>query len=167
MRKSFRRNYIRRGQWAKWTHECTSIGDIGFESLTPQYTTLPITVVPGSNAASIDYPGPRKVKNFTITLNGNGIAQDTAMGIGYVLVYVPYTVNPSSPDWNGPMSLYEPSQHVISSGIFNTENNPIRIHSSMSRLLNSGDKIVLLLTNLSTTQEAVYLHGLVEFSVTQ
>jgi len=161
--------YAKKSAFTKWTHEATTT-TVGWAGGSTQYTSNDITIVPSTSDPTTTYQGPRKAKNFTISLTCNDLAEaNSAVAIGYVLVYVPYTRSPSTPDWNGPVALYEPSNEMISCGLLNTENSPIRIKSSMSRILNSGDSIHLILTNLASiaSGSGLQLHGLVEFSITQ
>ena len=140
-----------------------------FGSNLSMYYNIDTVIVPALNGPA----GPRKVKNFTISLNadyqqGSSINQN-GRGFGYVLVYVPKSTIVSTPDYNGPDAVYEPSQYVISCGMVSTESNPIRIRSSMSRILNEGDSIHLVLTQFQPTgqEESVRLNGIVEYSITQ
>jgi len=161
---SFR--YARRTPFTKWSHETTSCA-LAFGPGTAQYYNYDTTIVTGTANIS-------KVKNFTISLTSNNMDDSTGKfvgtGCGYVLVYVPNSQAVSVPDWNGPAAVYEPSNFLISAGVLSTENSPIRIKSSMSRILNEGDSIHLIITTFDVVameSVGIRLHGLVEYSITQ
>ena len=162
---SFR--YARRTPFTKWTHEATATA-MEFGPSHPPYYNLDTVIVP-----ALDGPaGPRKVKNFTISLNcdtTSASAYPQGRGFGYVLVYVPKSTMVSTPDYNGTTSVYEPSQYLISCGLVSSDTNPIRIRSSMSRILHEGDSIHLVLTQFNATAagDSVRLNGVVEYSITQ
>ena len=121
--------------------------------LTPSssnWTTVPATadtlasrqffipIVPSTNVQ-----GMRKVKHLTISFSS---ASDTRLC--YVLVYVPegYDPNPIRiPQLGYATSLYEPNQYVMSSGTLDFSGGPLRIRTPLSRNLNSGDSIHLIL----------------------
>ena len=88
--------------------------------------------------------GKRKVKNFSIQF-----VSDTVSGINHVvwaLVYVPEGYDPNALTYVSG-SLYEPNQNVIAAGILNDLTSATnRIFTPMSRNLNSGDRIYLLLS---------------------
>lgn len=92
--------------------------------------------------------GMRKVKNFTLNMV---IVGSTASGIYAVqnnflapvywaLVYVPQGQDVSDVTPGG-VSLYEPNQNVIMSGILQPNDNVITKRTRLARNLNSGDKI--------------------------
>ena len=95
--------------------------------------------------------GKRKVKNFSIQFVSD--AQAPYCNVVWALVYVPegYTPNAVTHS-NG--SLYEPNQNVIAAGVLNDLTSATnRVFTPMSRNLNSGDRIYLLLSlspNLAT-----------------
>jgi len=103
---------------------------------------------------STDVQGMRKVKHFTLTFSSG---EDTR--VAYALVYVPagYSPNFVSIPQEGALnvSLYEPNQYVMSSGILDFTGGPCRIRSPLSRNLNSGDSIALILGVPSGTQNGV------------
>ena len=88
--------------------------------------------------------GMRKVKHLTVSLATNGTGGST---VGYwALVYVPQGTSPNTLTLTG-SSMYEPNQFVLNCGTFDTDAGPVRFHSPVSRNLNSGDKIVLIIAN--------------------
>lgn len=103
-----------------------------------------VRVVPVTNLQ-----GMRKVKNFT--LEGCPVRVTDNVTIGWALVYVPNVERAGAIDAlaeypGGPVSLYEPNQHVIMQGVWNSsEGTPIRRFSRLSRNLNSEDGICLVI----------------------
>ena len=90
--------------------------------------------------------GMRKVKHLTVSLASTGAGGST---VGFwALVYVPQGTTPSTVSITG-TSFYEPNQFVMNCGTFDSNAGPVRLHSRISRNLNSGDKIVLILANPS------------------
>ena len=87
--------------------------------------------------------GMRKVKHLTLSFSGQ-----TEAKIFYAIVYVPAGYEPNSlnlPLSGGSVSLYEPNQYVMSSGVLDFQGGPLRIRSPLSRNLNSGDSIALVM----------------------
>ena len=96
-----------------------------------------ISVIPPTNTQ-----GMRKVKHFTITINAT-------FSLCYALVYVPDGYEPNSinvPAEGMAISMYEPNQFVISQGVVDQDSGPTRITSPLSRNLNSGDSVYLILS---------------------
>lgn len=96
--------------------------------------------------------GTRKVKNFTISLSinqyqlANGdILNNSVM---WALVFVPqgttagdlYTTQGADV-----FSLFEPNQNVIMSGLINGQTGVLTKYSPLSRNLNYGDKVIIIL----------------------
>ena len=111
-------------------------------SSTAQSIQRAETIVP---ATSIQ--GMRKVKHLTISLTT--FQEGSTPGILYALVYVPEGYDPQPftiPNTSSvSASLYSANQYIMSSGIIDFNAGPQRISSHLSRNLNSGDRIVLLL----------------------
>ena len=101
-----------------------------------------VTVVP---AASIQ--GMRKVKHLTVSMaNPAASVGGGASILYYALVYVPAGTTPSALSASdGPM--YEPNQYVMCCGVFDFDGGPLRVHCPVSRNLNSGDSVSLLILN--------------------
>lgn len=124
------------------------------------------TSVPVNYAQPIVVPlaqqGTRKVKNFTLT-----IATDSASPILWALVYVPEGTKVSSipfPDGNI-VSLYEPNQNVIMSGMV-SDDNFSRVRSRLARNLNSGDAIYLMFrSNFYESEGQVNLQGVLNYAI--
>lgn len=116
--------------------------------------------------------GMRKCKNFTLSVN----CSDFDQPIWFALVYVPEGTqfgtlnlggldNPDNQNQNyvTTMTLYEPNQNVILTGIIPSHQtaNQVKI-SRMARNLNSGDCIFLLWR--TTTQSAGLAAGAVNIT---
>ena len=107
-----------------------------------------IPIVPAA-----DVQGMRKVKHLTLSFSS---ASDVRLC--YVLVYVPegYDPNPIRvPNLGYATSLYEPNQYVMSSGTLDFSGGPLRIRTPLSRNLNSGDSIHLILAQWDEGNVAV------------
>lgn len=97
-----------------------------------------IVVVP-----STTLQGMRKVKHLTVSL----ATQATAGGsiLYWALVYVPQGTGVGTISATGDM--YEPNQYVMNCGVCDFDAGPVRISSPISRNLNSGDQIALIVRN--------------------
>ena len=103
-----------------------------------------VQVVPDS---SIE--GMRKVKHVTVSVASSGSGGSTVAW--WALVFVPQGTSPSTLNISGTAGMYEPNQFVMNCGTFDSNAGPVRITSPLSRNLNSGDKIVLILANPFTS----------------
>ena len=102
-----------------------------------------IPVLPAS-----DMQGMRKVKHLTFTISNGEWPNSEADSLLYALVYVPQGYHPQDinfPALDSAVSLYDANQYVMSSGVLDFGGGPLRIRSPLSRNLNSGDSIYLLL----------------------
>ena len=102
-----------------------------------------IAVVPPS-----DEQGMRKVKHLTLSFSAG-----VDYRFFYALVYVPAGYEPNfltlpAPGLANP--LYEPNQFVMSSGVLDFTGGPLRIRTPLSRNLNSGDSIHLVIASNTT-----------------
>ena len=52
-------------------------------------------------------------------------------------------------------SLYEPSSHVINSGVWDFDAGPLRVFSSMARILHPGDYVYLLMRSTGAATSVV------------
>ena len=97
--------------------------------------------------------GTRKVKNFTLTLASKAAnAADEHQPFLFALVFLPEGTSPSIINFGTSvdqtthavtsLSLYEPNQNVIMSGIVDST-QVYRFKTRLARNLNSGDKIIL------------------------
>ena len=103
--------------------------------------------------------GTRKIKNFTLRLIAEQTMIDDGQGnqgfdrarVAFFLVYVPEgtQISPVQYGNNSPaLSLYEPNQNVIMSGIVDS-NQTYTFKSRLARNLASGDTIGLVLVDLN------------------
>ena len=106
--------------------------------------------------------GMRKVKHLRISLTPATTTAAQA-DITWALVYVPEGYNPNVLDGTNGHSLYEPNQFVMAAGQVDPNAGPVRITSPISRNLNSGDQIILV---LGTGSGGVQITGVVEYAVT-
>ena len=89
--------------------------------------------------------GMRKVKHLTVNLTP--ILDQDGGQIWWALVYVPQGTTAGSIQLATTAALsdmYEPNQYVMNCGIVDPTAGPIRFSSPISRNLNNGDAIVLL-----------------------
>ena len=118
-----------------------------------------ITTNQGGNASQVivDYDennGVRKVKHITVSMAYGGSVSDPT-AIWWAVVYNPAGVtNDQLYVDNGRM--YEPNQYVMGCGCFDFNSGPLRVHIPVSRNLNSGDKICLLLRANSPNVGYIY-----------
>jgi len=105
--------------------------------------------------------GMRKVKNFTLNLVP---FSESTYCIFWALVYVPEGTSPGSLNVvTTSTSLYEPNQFVINCGIVDPDAGPIRFFSPLSRNLNSGDSIYLLVT--SSPSSTIQVQGTARYAI--
>ena len=146
-----RRSYVRRPIKAiKYSNE-TYVGAASFSN--DGNLTQVISFVP-----PIQSLGVRKCKNFALSI----MSQVTAPVL-FALVFVPEGTNPSGLSYGNQvsqagslttLSMYEPNQNVIMSGIFGgTNTNVERFKTRLSRNLNAGDQILLVWRPLETITE--------------
>jgi len=114
--------------------------------------------------------GMRKVKHLTVSLAAAEPATPTAGNVGaslvyWALVYVPQGTTPNQLSLTGTTGMYEPNQFVMNCGVADFSAGPLRFHSPVSRNLNSGDRIVLIATNISSTDAHNYYY-VVRYAVT-
>jgi len=109
----------------------------------------------------------RKVKHVRVSLsaaNYTGGAEQTSLtDLAWALVFVPEGYNPNNLDGRSEHSFYEPNQYVMAAGYCDPNAGPVRISSPVSRNLNSGDQIVLV---IGSTVAPVTICGLVEYAIT-
>ena len=137
MAKGYKRRYYK-GSRDKYSVE-QQAGSLEIPASSQAYAT----VVPDSAIQ-----GMRKVKHLTVSL----AADDSATGAGspysyWCLVYVPQGTTPNTMNLTGTTGMYEPNQFVMNCGVVDFSAGPVRIRSPVSRNLNSGDKIVLIMSN--------------------
>ena len=154
MAKFYKRRFHRSGARDKYSVESTTIRTTTGGQIIAGVYQATANVVPASPTQ-----GMRKVKHLTISLT----TVDGVTALFWALVYVPegYSVNPLNT--NPGASLYEPNQFVLNSGIVDPSAGPIRISSPLSRNLNSGDSIWLVVGTGSTGNE---VSGVVRYAIT-
>ena len=129
----YKRRHYRRGNRDKYSVEQTA-GNITLTS--GQQTNIQVV----SNSS---IQGMRKVKHLTISvggISGQGIDEGSCF---WALVYVPQGTQPNNMSLVG-SNMYEPNQFVMNCGVFDFSAGPTRISSPLSRNLNSGDSIYLV-----------------------
>lgn len=119
------------------------------------YYSIPTDVASGTNysrtiIAATDTQGMRKVKNFTLNTSFAQIIDVSSppVNILWALVYVPGGTSVSQiapPTGDTVLSLYEPNQNVIMSGLLTPNQPPQVVRSRLARNLNSDDSIVLVI----------------------
>ena len=113
-------------------------------SIAANHTSV-VDIVPATTTE-----GMRKVKHLTCNLTqvvaGGSSAESNLF---WALVYVPQGTTAGSLNiataGATPSSMYEPNQFVMNCGVIDPTAGPIRIYSPISRNLNDGDKISLLI----------------------
>ena len=117
------------------------------------------TIVEASNIQ-----GMRKVKHIMCNLTTTALTTDTdsANPLYWAIVYVPQGTIVGALNLNN--SLYEPNQYVMNCGVVDPSAGPIRFSSPISRNLNSGDSIVLVIGKFYNLA-AVY-SGVVKYAIT-
>ena len=108
--------------------------------------------------------GMRKVKHLTVSLAYSGSAANAGDTVWWALVYVPAgtALNTIAIDSGG--SMYEPNQFVMGCGVVDFSAGPNRIHCPLSRNLNSGDYIALVL-HTGSSQTPTYNY-VVRYAIT-
>lgn len=125
------------------------------ESNSRQYA---ISILP-----PVTFEGMRKVKHLTISFS---FIQD--IPLFYAVVFVPqgYTPQPIHiPSAGNAVTQYNANQFVMSSGILDFSGGPCRIKSRLSRNLNSGDSIALILAAINSSTEA-FVFAQVSYAIT-
>ncbi|WP_188308453.1 hypothetical protein [Streptomyces sp. CBMA123] len=102
------------------------------------------TIIPAT-----DVQGVRAIKHLTVTLTHPGDG-DYQYEFYWALVFVPqgYQANALFPYFSESQlqgSLYEPNQFVMACGYNDPSAGPIRIRSNVSRNLQSGDSVALVI----------------------
>ena len=106
--------------------------------------------------------GMRKVKHLTLSMAAP--AGTSNLDVFWALVYVPQGTGVGTLNITGG-DMYEPNQYVMSCGIFDFNGGPLRVHCPLSRNLNSGDSIALIIKN-STSVPSIPYNGVVRYAVT-
>lgn len=134
-----RRSYRRRTyKVQKYSNE-TAIGNIKYVQPIDDATIHSYAAIVIDNTS---IQGMRKVKNFTLQLQSQ-----TLDPLSWALVYVPQGTRVSNMSaTHGPntVSIYEPNQNVIMSGLISSANGVVTKRTRLARNLNSGDLICLV-----------------------
>lgn len=123
-------------------------------------TDVVTVVVPDTNIQ-----GMRKVKHLTVSLAARdeaGAASDTCY---WALVYVPQGTSVNPLNISGSSGFYEPNQFVMNCGVCDFSAGPCRFTSRVSRNLNSGDRICLII-NGGSVAATRYFAYCVRYAVT-
>lgn len=116
--------------------------------------------------APIDSQGMRKCKNFTLTI---ACSANISVPLIYALVYVPQGTLASRlniGENGGVVSLYEPNQNVILSGILSYDQNvPVTKYSRLARNLNSGDSIQLIVRAINAEEVSLDIAATLNYAI--
>lgn len=133
-----------------------------FNNLNTVYTTentYRVGMIPSTTTM-----GTRKCKNFTLTLSTVPLVPFL-----FALVFVPEGTqagNITLPSNSTPVSLYEPNQNVIMSGIFGGPNGTVsRFKSRLARNLNSGDNIYFIIKPIQDYDQGAPITALLNYAV--
>ena len=121
---------------------------------TPSSSTWQLYPASGNldDSRQIDFPilpptdtqGMRKIKHFLLSFTSTVDNQP----FYYALVFVPAGYEPQRinlPNEGTAVGAYDANQFVISQGVLDFSGGPLRIRSPLSRNINSGDSIYLIL----------------------
>ena len=142
----------------RWTRNCVTRANAHLR-VQPAHCVYDFYIVPGT-----DVEGMRKIKHLTVS-----VASETNNGAFYwALVYVPQGTTPGNLAVNiitGTTGMYEPNQFVMNCGVVDPEAGPIRFTSPVSRNLNDGDAIYLLVKNTNVDGPITY-NAVVRYAIT-
>ena len=126
-----------------WMNNWTLVPSTSAEIAPSRQFTIPI--IPPT-----DVQGMRKVKHITASFSCDNKVYSNV--VYYYIVYVPQGYQPqpvSVPAIGNAVNGYSANQFIMGSGVLDFEGGPCRIRSSLSRNLNSGDSIVLILATVN------------------
>lgn len=104
--------------------------------------------------------GKRTVKHLTISLQRIGLLSDENQYFAWALVFVPqgYQVQRLFfPTEGSAVSMYDANQFVLGSGVVDFNAGPARIRCPVSKSLNSGDDIVLIMAVNNNASEHFFM----------
>ena len=137
MVRYYRRRYYRPYPKKKWEvqNKAVTIQTIGQEEDVVAHAE--VQLIEGSGTE-----GKRTIKNISVQLT-------TPIVFRWAIVYVPQgtqvkKLNQSTP--SSAVSIYEPNQHVMAAGAYDSGAGPNRIFTPLARTLNSGDSIWLMIS---------------------
>ena len=109
--------------------------------------------------------GMRKVKHLTVSLAARDITGSNSDICYWALVYVPQGTAVNTLSLTGGTGMYEPNQFVMNCGVADFSAGPCRFSSPVSRNLNSGDRVVLILNGGSIAAERFFCY-VVKYAIT-
>lgn len=116
------------------------------ETASNQYS---VSIIPPTSTE-----GKRKVKHLTLSFSAT--SNDFAV---YAIVYVPQGYEPQPlhiPNTGYALDMYDANQYVLSCGVLDFTGGPLRIRSRISRNLDSGDSIYLVLAYVYNAAPTIY-----------
>ena len=135
------RHYPRRWRKNKYSVE-QQAGSLAIPAASQAYAK----VVPDTSIQ-----GMRKVAHLTVSLAA--VENGTIGGYTYwALVYVPQGEEVHNLNTAGGTGMYEPNQYVLNCGVADFSAGPLRFTSRVTRNLNSGDAVYLIMTNPSDSE---------------
>lgn len=169
-RRRGRRSYRRRSVVTRrYSPECQTLA--GYFTAENFDSTQYFPVVPPSATQ-----GVRKVANISVDF---AMEMGQSLTFGWALVYWPnaarliqgatgtYLPALAKPTTGTALSLYEPNQHVLMEGIFNTTNQKtFRRFTRLSRNLQSEDSLIFLVRGYAIESDGTEWTGAVNFAMT-
>ena len=125
-----------------------------------------VTLAQGQSTTQVIVPpttteGKRKIAHLTISGTWGG----QAAGVIWALMYIPQGMVVPGFNLTSGGSILEPNQYVMSTGTFDADAGPVRISSRVSRILHSGDEIVLIVAPLATGSAPGAINGVVRYAI--
>ena len=149
--------YYYKKKFYKGSRDKYSVEQTFINGTVPSGTTTAVEVVP-----AVALQGMRKVKHLTINLSPN-----MEVSMFWALFYLPQGMTAPAFTATSGAPLVEPNQYVMNCGVFDSDAGPQRISSPVSRNLNSGDKIVLLLQPTGASGAGPWtVSGIVRYAIT-
>lgn len=161
MAKGYKRRYYR-GSRDKYSVEQSAAVTVVPAATQTAPGQSGIVVVP-----PVTYEGMRKVKHITVSLAEPASATAAPTSVYWALVYVPQGtgVGTLQIGTTGSTSFYEPNQFVMNCGVADFEAGPVRVSTRLSRNLNSGDQIALIMANTSSSGP-IGIQSVVRYAIT-
>ena len=153
-RKYYRRVFRKKN---KYSHETVNIQTNNVSDWTVVPATTEFTMDSYQFSIPIirptDVEGMRKIKNISISFSAG-----TDLVLYYYIVYVPQGYEPQAiqvPGASQAVVGYSANQFIMGSGVLDFTGGPLRVRSPLSRNLNSGDSISLILASPFTSSNSV------------
>lgn len=157
-RRYTRRSYRRAYKTQRYSNETMSgVIDIPLGAIAPDKA--------GVLVVSTELQAMRKAKNFKLTMYTDPDVKDIFY---FAVVYVPQGMEPSALNTGTnltPVSLYEPNQYVIMSGMLQPGGNNI-FYSRLARNLNSGDAIGIQVRTAAKTSAPLTIPYTFNYAIT-